>query len=220
MAAPGEWFVALAPRAVAALPTGDPDGSAGQTARLGRVLGAFAGLGAGQVVVGEAGAGHAARLAATDAPSVSDVVTLGTPLGPISLTVLDEAGAGDVWRLLATLAPDEAGDAGPDDDDLARGRALVQALAEVDPSGDPAAELRPPSGGFADRAGLTVNAVFGVAGEPAVRRSITALVAAGLAGRARQRAEAGVDAATRNPRVGCVPGSRPGRPTRSSSTVT
>ena len=186
-AAAGEWYVALAPRAVAALPTGDPDGTLGQAARLARVFTAFAGLGAGQVVVGEGGAGHAARLAAATCPEVSDVVTLGTPLGPVSLTVLDDAGAGDVWRLLADLLPPEQ-DA--DDDDLALGRALVRALAEVDPAGDPGAELRPPTA-FPDRAGLTVHAVFGVVSDPAVRRGVTAAVAAGLAARARSRAALG-----------------------------
>ncbi len=185
--ASGDWFVALGQRDAARLATGDPDGTLGQSARLARVLDAFAGLGAGQVVVGTAGAGQAARLAAAAAPSVSDVVTLGTPYGPVSLTVLDEAAAGDAWRLLQDLVPDDTGD---DDADLARGRALVAALAEVDDSTDPAVELRVPAGGVPTRGDLSVHAVFGAVTEPAVRRSITAIVAAGLAARAQARAAA------------------------------
>ena len=181
----GEWFVALGTRDAARLATGDPDGTLGQSARLRGVLEAFAGLGTGQLVVGRAGAGQAARLAAAVTASVSDVVTLGTPYGPVSLTVLDEAAAGDAWRLLQDLLP--ATDPVADDADLGRGRALVQALAEVDASPDPAAELRVPAGGIPDRADLHGHAVFGVVREPAVRAAITAIVASGLATRAAAR---------------------------------
>ncbi|WP_123026001.1 DUF6603 domain-containing protein [Mycolicibacterium stellerae] len=191
----GDWYVALAPRPVAALAAGDPDGSRGQAARLSVVLAAAAGLGDGQVVIGEGGAGHAARMAAVDAQAVSDVVTLGTPLGPVAFSVLDEAAAGDAWRLLDTLS---AG-VDPGDADLMRGRALVDALAEIDSLADPARDLRLPAGGIPARAGLSLHAVFGRAGEAAVRRSVTALVAAGLAARARDRADA---AAAENPSAG------------------
>jgi len=184
----GDWFVALGTRDASRLATGDPDGTLGQSARLSRVMDAFAGLGTGQLIVGHGGAGHAARLVAADASTVSDVVTVGTPYGPVSLTVLDEAGAGDVWRLLQDLL---VTDTGADDADLARGRALVAALAEVDASSDPAAELRLPAAGIPDRSGLRVHAVFGVVTEPALRAAITAIVASGLATRARQRADAG-----------------------------
>ena len=85
----------------------------------------------------------------------------------MSLTVLDDARAGDAWRLLDDLPPTRAG---ADDDDLARGRALVRALAEVDPAGDPVRSCACPPTGFPDRAGLTVHAVFGVVSDPAVRR--------------------------------------------------
>ena len=162
------------------------DGTLGQSARLGRVLDAFASIGSGQLLVGYDGAGQAARLAAAAAASISDVVTLGTPYGPVSLTVLDDAAAGDVWRLLQDLLPPT--DPRGDDADLGRGRALVQALADVDASADPAAELRLPAAGISDRADLHVHAVFGVVNEPAVRAAITAIVASGLATRAGQRA--------------------------------
>ena len=87
-AATGDWYVALGSRASCRLATGDDDGTAGQAARLAVVLHAFAGLGDDLVVVGLAGAGHAARLAAQTEDHVADVVLLGTPLGPVSLTVL------------------------------------------------------------------------------------------------------------------------------------
>ena len=178
----------LGTRDACRLATGDPDGTLGQSARLSRVVDAFASLGPGQLVVGQAGAGHAARLVAASAATISDVVTVGTPYGPVSLTVLDEAAAGDAWRLLQDLL---VIDTGADDPDLARGRALIAALAEVDASSDPAAELRLPAAGIPDRSDLKVHAAFGVVTEPAVRAAITAIVASGLATRASHRAEAG-----------------------------
>ena len=197
--AAGEWFVALGTRDGCRLATGDPDGTLGQSARLGRVVDAFASLGTGQLLVGDGGAGHAARLVAATASSISDVVTVGTPYGPVSLTVLDEAAAGDAWRLLKDLL---VPDTGTDDADLARGRALVAALAEVDARTDPAVELRLPAAGIPDRNDLNVHAVFGVVTEPAVRAAITAIVASGLASRASQRAAVGPPALPTGVRLG------------------
>ncbi len=197
--AAGEWFVALGTRDGCRLATGDPDGTLGQSARLGRVVDAFASLGTGQLLVGDGGAGHAARLVAATASSISDVVTVGTPYGPVSLTVLDEAAAGDAWRLLKDLL---VPDTGTDDADLARGRALVAALAEVDARTDPAVELRLPAAGIPDRNDLNVHAVFGVVTEPAVRAAITAIVASGLASRASQRAAVGPPASPTGVRLG------------------
>ena len=189
----------LGTRDASRLATGDPDGTLGQGARLGRVVDAFAGLGTGQVIVGHGGAGHAARLVASSAPTVSDVITLGTPYGPVSLTVLDEAAAGDAWRLLQDLL---VADTGADDPDLARGRALVAGLAEVDASTDPAAELRLPAAGIPDRGDLHVHAAFGVVTEHGVRAAITAIVASGLASRASGRAAVGAPPAPTGIRLG------------------
>ena len=195
----GDWFVVLGTRAACRLATGDPDGTLGQAARLARLVDASSGLGPGQLLVGHGGAGQAARLVAATAAAVSDVVTVGTPYGPVSLTVLDEAAAGDAWRLLQDLL---VADSGTDDPDLARGRALVAALAEVDASADPAAELRLPAAGIPDRSDLKVHAAFGVVTEPAVRAAITAIVASGLAARATQRAAEGVPPLPTGIRVG------------------
>ena len=115
-AAAGEWYVALAGRQAARLASGDPDGVQGQAERLGRVLDAFAGLPGGLVVVADATAGHAARRAAEAAPAVTDVITLGTPYGPVSFAVLDTQPAADALRLLARLLPARSEERGDDPD--------------------------------------------------------------------------------------------------------
>src|SRR5690606_19548431 len=89
-AAAGEWFIALGERAAARLPSGDVDGIAGQAARLQRVLPAFADLGT-VALIADAASGHAARIAAEAVAAVDALVTLGTPAGPVSFTVLDTA---------------------------------------------------------------------------------------------------------------------------------
>src|SRR5262249_33564196 len=61
------------------------------------------------------------------------------------------------------------------------------ALADLLPLDDPGRELRAPAAAPPHRAGLAVHAVYGVVSEEAVRRAITAVVAAGLAERARAR---------------------------------
>ena len=83
--AAGDWFVRLGTRAACRLATGDPDGTAGQAARLRVVLDRLATLGDDVVVVGVGGAGHACRAAAAEVDAVSEVVTLGTPYAPVSL---------------------------------------------------------------------------------------------------------------------------------------
>ena len=189
-AAAGEWYVALGGRQAARLASGDADGVQGQAERLGRVLDAFAGLPGGLVVVAEAAAGHAARRAAEAAAAVTDLVSLGTPLGPVSFAVLDTQPAADALRLLARLLPARNEDLG-DDPDLARGRGLVEGLVALLDLDDPARELAAPSPlPGAPRADLTVTAVFGVVDEAAVRRAQTAIVAAGMAQRDQARAAA------------------------------
>ena len=188
--AAGEWYVALGARQDARLASGDADGVQGQAERLGRVLDAFASLPGGLVVVADAAAGHAARRAAEAAAAVTDVITLGTPYGPVSFAVLDTQPAADALRLLARLVPAGSEDRG-DDPDLRCGRGLVEGLVALLDLDDPARELAPPSPlPGAPRAGLTVTAVFGVVDEAAVRRAQTAIVAAGLALRDQARAAA------------------------------
>ena len=170
------------------------NGVAGQAARLRRVLDAFAP--AAITVVAAAEAGHAVLRAVADqaaagaAVTVAEVMTLGTPWSPVSFTAVDDQPAADTLRLLERLLP--AADADdPDDPDLATGRGLVEALAALSRAGDPGRELRPPAAGVpAAPAGVAVHAVFGVVGAEAIERGITAVVAAGLALRARTRADA------------------------------
>ncbi len=188
VAATGDWFVALGTRAASRLPSGDADGTAGQAGRLSRVLDAFAPLGDGLVVVALAGAGHAARVAVDAQRAVCDLLLVGTPLGPVALSALTSQPAADALRLLHRLLP-PADENDPDDADLALGRHLVGVLVPLTELTDPAADLRAAlTPAPATRAGLTVTAWCGEVTQPAVERAITAIVAAGLATRARERA--------------------------------
>ena len=193
--ATGDWFVALGTRAASLVPGSTTDGTPEQASRLARVLDALAGVSSDIVLVAVAGAGHAARLAAQAQAAVTDLITLGTPLGPVALTAISTQPTADALRLLHRLLPpphpiDVADpDAEPEDEDLALGRALVGAMMDLVDRADPTTELRPPSVPLpAPRAGLAVTAVFGVVSESQVSRAITAIVAAGLAERARIRA--------------------------------
>ena len=187
--ATGDWFVALGGRTACRLASGDEDGLDGQSQRLERVLAALGGLAGGLVLVADAAAGHAARRAAEAQAAVTALITLGTPATAISLSVLDTPPAADALRLLLRLLPSDSDDIS-DDADLRLGRGLVRALADVMVLDDPARELRPPSVPFgAPRAGLAVHMVFGEVGENAVRRGITAIVAAGLSEREARRSE-------------------------------
>jgi large repetitive protein len=183
----GEWFVALGTRA-ACLGSATGDGTAQQAERLQRVLAGLAPHDDAIAVVAIGGAGHAARLAAQAVPEVADVLMLGTPLAPIALSAVQVQPVADALRLAARLLP-PVDAAEPDDDDLALGRALVGALTDVADLADPGAELRLPAAPFAaTRGGLTVTALFGQVAEDRVRAALTAIVAAGLAGRAQARA--------------------------------
>ncbi len=186
-ASAGEWYIALGGRAASRLATGDADGIDGQAARLKRVLPAFAGLGS-VALIASAEAGHAARRAAEAVIAVTSLVTIGTPAGPVSFSVLDTAPAAEALRLLIALLP-AFDPAEPDDFELARGRALITALADLLALGDPAVELRAPDVVLGPpRAGLEVHAVYGAMRTEAVKGALTAVVAAGLSLRAGMRA--------------------------------
>ncbi len=198
VAATGDWFVALGSRADCLAGGSATDGTPEQAARLARVLDALAGVSNDIALVAVAGAGHAARLAAQAQPAVTDLVTLGTPLAPIALTALVTQPTADALRLLHRLLP-----AAPrpvdaaEDEDLALGRALVGAMMELVDRADPAADLRAPAvPPPPPRAGLAFTAVFGAVSESQVGRSVTAIVAAGLAQRARIRAATPLPPAT------------------------
>jgi hypothetical protein len=216
-AAPGDWFVLLGGRAACRLAAGDGDGVLGQSARLGRVVAALA-AGGPVALVGYGAAGHPAIRAAQQQAAVGALLTVGTPLSPLTFAVLDADPAGDTLRLLSRLLPEPAPEqepptdgggvddeeppleAGPepDDGDLAAGRALVSGLMALTRLGEPAGELGLPattdatSGGLPPgfpRAGLAVHALYGTLTEDDVSRAVTAIVAAGLAERARGRAD-------------------------------
>ena len=185
----GEWFVALGRRTDCLVGSSSSDGTAEQAARLSRLFDQLATVSNDITVVAVAGAGHAARLAAQSQTAITDVVTLGTPLGPIALTALSTQPTADAVRLLHRLLPPVPGTgAAAEDADLALGRALVASMMELVDRADPSAELRPPTAPLAaPRTGLTVTAAFGRVGAEQVARAITAIVAAGLAARARSR---------------------------------
>jgi hypothetical protein len=183
----GEWFVALAERADARLASGDTDGIAGQAARLARVVSPFSSVAGDLVFVAQEGAGHAALAAANTLNFVHAVVTLGTPFTPVAFTILDDQPAADAFRLLRVVLPPLDPNQ-TDDFDLALGRGMVNALANLLPQGDPGRELRPPAVPVVPRAGLAVHAFFGVIDDQTVQRAMTAIVAAGLSERAAARA--------------------------------
>lgn len=192
VAAAGDWFIALGGRADCRAAASITDGTPEQAARVARVLDALASVSNDIAVVALAGAGHAARLAAQAQVAVTDLVTLGTPLSPIALTAISTQPTADALRLLHRLLPSlpTGPDDEPDDADLSLGRALVGSMMELSDRTDPSDDLRVPNDvPPAPRAGLAVNAVFGEVTEAQVSRAITAIVAAGLAERARIRAQ-------------------------------
>src|SRR5262249_51624879 len=139
-------------------------------------------------VVAVAGAGHAARLAAQAQTAVTDLVTLGTPLGPIALSAISTQPTADAVRLLNRLLPAPSvrdpgdPDAEGEDADLALGRALVASMMELVDRADPSTDLRPAAvPPEPPRARLELTAVFGVVTAGQVSRAMTAIVAAGLA---------------------------------------
>ncbi len=184
--AAGEWVIALAPRPDATLGGAtDPSGLLGQAARLTQVVTQLAGAG-GVALIAYGGAGSAARLTADAVSGVSHLITLGTPW---SAATFDSARTGppaDALRLLAALLP-AADPLEPDDDDLAHGRALVDAFFAAARGKVSISELEAPRPDTAVRAGLTAVGVFGVLSAATVARAMTAVVAAGLAARARGR---------------------------------
>ena len=200
--AAGTWWVQLGTRDACRLATGDPDGVAGQAARLSRIIAAAAAAaGAGDVVVvGWGGAGHAVLRTAADVTEVTHAVVVGTPLTAVTANVIDTNPAADTLRLLAAVLPPPPDpdappgpDTEPDDTDLAAGRGIVTSLMGLTELADPVGELGLPSStgtglpAGLDRAGLAVDAVYGALGDDDVARALTAVLAAGLAARARHR---------------------------------
>jgi len=194
-AASGEWVVALASRGDTSLGSADPSGVQGQAARLQQVLAPLASAGP-IVLVAVGGAGHAARIAADAVAGVTKLVTLGTPWSPVTFDSFRTGVPADALRLMrALLPPIDLAD--PDDPDLATGRALVTGSFDAARGKAYIADLEAPRPALAIRGGLTAVGVFGTLSAAAVDRAITAVFAAGLAGRARARADAAAAPPTR-----------------------
>jgi hypothetical protein len=173
-AAPGDWYVVLGGRAACRLAADDPDGVAGQAARLSRFLVALGSVDPAVAVVATAAAGHAAAAAAGAVDAVTDVVTLGTPWSEVTLSVIDVAPAAEAVRALAAL--DMAG-AAEETARLARARTLLGGLVDQLGNDDPVRELRLPSTTApTPHAGLTVHAVFGLLSQALVQTLLTDLV--------------------------------------------
>ncbi len=140
------WFVALGSRADCHLAGSTTDSTPEQAARLSRVLNAIATV-SNNIAVVVLRVRDTARLAAQAQVAVTDLITLGTPIGPIALTAINTQPTADALRLLHRLLPiapvdDASGEA--EDADLALGRALVTAMMELaDPSIRPSNCVRP-----------------------------------------------------------------------------
>ena len=152
--ADGTWWVQLGTRDACRLATGDPDGVAGQAARLSRIVtAAAAAAGAGDVVVvGWGGAGHAVLRTTADVTEVTHAVLVGTPLTAVTANVIDTNPAADTLRLLAAVLPPPPDpdappgpDTEPDDADLAAGRGIVTSLMGLTELADPVGELGLPT---------------------------------------------------------------------------
>ncbi len=103
----GPWFVLVPSVAAAAADGPDHDGLRAQSERVAAALSART---APVLLVGHGGAG-AATVRATGlgnvATLVDDVVTVGTPWGPVATTAFETDLSGDALRLLTALAPTE-----------------------------------------------------------------------------------------------------------------
>ena len=103
----GPWFVLVPSVAAAAADRPDHDGLRAQSERVAAALSART---APVLLVGHGGAG-AATVRATGlsnvATLVDDVVTVGTPWGPVATTAFETDLSGDALRLLTALAPTE-----------------------------------------------------------------------------------------------------------------
>ncbi|WP_298838161.1 DUF6603 domain-containing protein [uncultured Roseobacter sp.] len=184
----GEWTILLAPRADARLPAGDVDGTQGQTQRLQHALSLIRNR-PDAVIVSDAAAGHAAWQALQALGSgINRLVSTGLVTSPAQIPPPLPVRAQEIIRRLAEFLPDPD-PAEPDDPDLAAARELLTAALSADaPS---AADLALPAGWTGARRGdLAVHLVYGVYDGDAVRRALTAAIAAGLSLNALARSAA------------------------------
>ena len=177
----GPWFLLLPTGPAAAATRTDHDGVRAQAELLAAAL---APRTAPVLLVGHGGAG-AATVLATSLPGIAavapEVVTVGTPWGPVSSLALATGLGGDAFRLLRALVPAPAPVAPDDAQDLG-GTALQQAHALVarGAAGLLADPDLPSPLGLPRGAGVRVTAVFGTFAEDAALRALAALVAQGV----------------------------------------
>lgn len=178
---PGTWFVRLPMPWAAGAARPDRGGVGEQAARLGALLAARTDP---LIVLAHGPAGAAALRTAVTVAAISDVVTVGTPWGPLAVEGLRS----DALRLLAALdpAPVSQGEVitarSPSPEHLVRGL-ISRSIAAAVP-GDPATRL-PSAADEPRRAGLHVVAVFGSVTEADTTDGISNLVAHAV----RRRAE-------------------------------
>ncbi|HEU4426504.1 MAG TPA: DUF6603 domain-containing protein [Pilimelia sp.] len=198
----GTWFVRLPTPAAAAAARPDRGAVGEMAARLSTVL---AGRTDPIVVVAYGACGGAAVRAAATATAVSDVITVGSPWGPVAVDALRTGLGGDALRLLDRLRrpvhadwPDAvfAQEATP----LQQTHLLVRRSLAAALSADLAAEL-PSAAGEARRTGLTVHAVFGALDERTLGRGIGAYVGAGIQARMPAAEDAAVHSTTARTRL-------------------
>lgn len=181
----GEWHVFLSSREAARLPSGDPDGVAGQVARLRHGLSIIAGR-SDVTVVAQSAAAHACWLALDAMGSgINRLVTVGLPVVAAQVPSPLPAAQAEVLRRLAEFLP-EVDPAEPDDADIARARQLIGGY--LNDGAVTLADLSLPAGwSGAKRADLALHLVYGTLDADAVRRALSAAVAAGLSLNAQAR---------------------------------
>lgn len=179
----GPWFVLVPHVAAAASDRPDRDGLLAQAERVAAALAART---APVLLVGHGGAG-AATVRATALGSVStqvdDVVTVGTPWGPVATTALETDLAGDALRLLTALAPSDT--AAVADAVLALGSAPSRQGMDLVGRSRTDAGLLPSALAVTREPTVRVHACFATLGPADVERALAAFVAQTVEARIR-----------------------------------
>ena len=191
----GDWFVVLPTPAAARASRADHDIVAEQAERLARVL---ASRTAPVTVIAYGACGAAAIRAAATRPVITEVVTVGAPWTPPSVTAFRTGLGADAMRVLERLLRADAPQL------LPAQRALTATPLDVvrdvvrrslDVASDDAS--LPNAGVETRRAGLACQAVFGALADDTVRLGLGALLDDGIAARFEMAREAAADPAPR-----------------------
>lgn len=181
--ADGRWSVALPVPAIAAAERPDR-GAVGEQAA--RILAVLAGRSADITLVAYGAAGAAALRAASSASSVQRVITVGCPWGSLAISSLTSGLSGDALRFInqiRRLLEDEpveellAGEAGPL---LQMSYAVERMVSVAGIAGSPSGDL-PDASTQTLRAGLAVDAVFGLLDADLIDTGVAALIADAIA---------------------------------------